>query len=93
MFWRKKDGAVEAAVDSVINAMLKRPNDFKITELTMEDTKTNYTYWLGSAAVVGVWRPYVLKFGVGQGRKFCRAVVDLKTYQLKSKTDSAGKGK
>jgi len=93
MFWRKKDGAIEAAVDSVINAMLERPNDFNIAELTMEDTKTNYIYWLGSAAVVGVWRPYVLKFGISQGRRFCKAVVDLKTHQLKSKTDLATEGK
>lgn len=93
MFWRKKDGAIKAAVDSVINAMLERPNDFGITERTMLDTKTRYTYWISnSASEYGVWQPYELKFTGKHGRRFKRAVKDLKTHQLKSKTDSAGKG-
>ena len=92
-FWEKEEDAVKAAVDSVINAMLKRPNDFNIEEITMTDTKTNYIYWISNTPCkYGVYKPYKLKFG-RHGRRFQKAVMDLKTYQLKDKTDSATEGK
>lgn len=88
MFWKKKDGAIEAAVDSVVNAMLKRPDDFNISELTMTDKKTNYIYWISNSAHVhGVWQPYEMKFSGKNGRRFKTAVKGLKTHQLKTKTD------
>ncbi len=94
MFWRKKDGAVEAAVDSVINAMLKRPDDFSISGLTMTDKQTKYIYWINRGSHnAGLWQPYRLKFGTLQGRRFLKALTNLKTHQLKSKTDSATEGK
>ena len=88
MFWKKKDCAVEVAVDSVINAMLKRPDDFNISELTMTDKKTKYTYWISRGSTsAGLWQPYELKFGARQGRRFHKALAGLKTHQLKTKTD------
>ena len=94
MFWNKKDGAIEAAVDSVINAMLERPDDFNISELTMTDEQTKYIYWISNGSHnAGLWRPYKLKFGTLQGRRFLKALTDLKTHQLKTKTDLATEGK
>jgi len=90
-FWKKEDSAIKVAVDSVINAMMKRPNDFTIDENTMTDTKTRYIYWISSGCA-SVWKPYKLEFGFSQGRRFHRALRDLKTYQLKTKTDRGSAG-
>ncbi len=86
MFWRKKDSAVEVAVDSVVNAMLKRPDDFEIGEHTMKDKETGYEYWI-SVGFGNVERPFKLGFGFIHGLRFRKAVKGLKTHQLKTKTD------
>lgn len=85
----KREGAVKAAVNSLIKAMMDRPGDFSISENRMKDTKTDYEYWISNGFMfAGVIEPYKLGFGLIQGWRFSRALANLKTYQLKTKTDA-----
>jgi len=81
--------AVKEAVDSIIQSMYDRPNDFDITEHNMLDIKTKYTYWISSYP--RIYTPYKMKFGWYHGKRFERALDDLKTYQLKKKLNEAKK--
>ncbi len=76
-----------AVVDCLIKAMMERPDDFEIGELTMKDKKTEIEYWIsGGWTCYGVYKPYLLKFGFTHGRRFGKALVDLKAYQTIHKT-------
>ena len=81
--------ARKAVVDCLIEAMLTRPNDFVLSELTMKDTKTEITYWIGNSFFdAGINSPYRLKFGFTQGYRFHKGLTDLKAYQTIQKTCS-----
>jgi len=56
-----KPRAVKEAVDSIMQAMYNRPDDFDITENTMLDIKTKYTYWIGLDPAI--YTQYKMKFG------------------------------
>lgn len=76
--------AKKAVVDCLIKAMMNRPDDFEIGELTMKDKKTEYDYWISGS--YGVYRPFTLKFGLIQGHRFGKALLDLKAYHTIQKT-------
>lgn len=79
--------AIKAVVDCLIKAMLERPDDFDIGELTMTDNKTQIQYWINNGWLdYGIYQPYKLRFGFTHGRRFGRALVDLKAYQTIKKT-------
>ena len=81
-------GAVKAAVDSIIRAMLERPNDFDITTSYMTDRKTGFVYEIYWGRYSHkLYRPYELKFSFFQSARFNDALECLKTCQLKEKTD------
>ena len=78
--------ATKAAVDSVVQAMMARPDDFTVDELTMEDTKTGYKYWICNGVLsAGLYKPYKLWFGFIHGWRFLKAVGGLKVHQLVKK--------
>ncbi len=78
--------AKKAAVDSVVQAMMERPGDFDIGEVSVEDTKTGYKYWICNGIFsAGIYKPYKLWFGFIYGWRFLKAVEGLKVHQLVDK--------
>lgn len=78
--------AKKAAVDSVIEAMMERPGDFKIGKVTMEDTRTHYEYWITNGVLsAGIYRPYKMRFGFIHGWRFLKTLRGLKVHQLDKK--------
>ena len=75
--------ATKAAVDSVVQAMMERPGDFDVGEVTMEDAKTDYKYWICNGVFsAGLYKPYKLWFGLIHGWRFLKAVKGLKIHKL-----------
>ena len=78
--------AKKAAVDSVVQAMMERPGDFYIGEITLEYTKTGYKYWITNGILsAGIYRPYKLWFGFVHSWRFLKTVRGLKVHQLVEK--------
>lgn len=69
-------------VDSVISAMIERPNDFVIGEYNLTDKKSKMDFWIANGVFFGgVERPFKAWFGIVQSMRFHRAVKQLKIMQ------------
>lgn len=73
-------------VDDLVAALIARPETFSCDEYTLNDNKTNYRFWVANGASnAGVYRPFELKFGWWEGRRFHRALKAWKVWRTASK--------
>ena len=64
--------AVKLVVDQLIRDLENRPSDFSCSRLTLSDSKTKRVYWVAMGP--GIYEPYILSFGLCQGRRFISAL-------------------
>ncbi len=79
-------------VDSLIDEIQKRPDDFIFGRYALVDLKTKYEYWVANGRFNGgIHEPFKMKFGMWQSLRFHRAVQALKVYQAQFAFETRGK--
>lgn len=74
-------------VDQLIADLRDRPADFVCSEYTLDDSKTNMSYWVANGRFsAGIYTPYKLWFGFIQGYRFHNALTKWKAVHMITKS-------
>ena len=68
-------------VDEIVKALQSRPETFSCSEYTLTDKRSEMEFWISNGfGNAGIYRPFEMKFGYWQGRRFHKALLNWKAW-------------